>query len=489
MCKWNVATGISAMIAKTAVKSAIDAAELEFRACFETVVALAKPSPGLDNHDILGFQMRLLEAISQLEVTYRVIKQEEKRLIKRKISLNLNWFTQRMATLARYSDSIRETLAIGRAIGDGFAWLFYERDRDLVAEHLKLQPQMLLPPALGAVGEKLTLKNMLVFDGKLLIYHGTTSFLRIGDISFIDVKTMKVACIGELKTQRIDDESISVSMMLVSGSPDALPNLPITKARTPRETEHAQSLPPAMQARLQRQRKTMQSAVLKVSAPALERVNATRMGFHYDELSDVVERSHGHRFEWAKAGNGLMLGAVRLSAMKSLSDRFFSDAACRVDRLIDGIELKALEIVRKGANDNSLLLGSVGGDSNDVRTRVDGIPFILWPIDTNIIRDILFGRVIVMSLFNPAHIWQAVRDRGFEVELDDRGKFLRATKRVGRKEMGLENLNYFLGTIHHSLMTEEAVIGMIDQMMNFATERLPAHDAGVRVEIRPRMLR
>lgn len=57
---------------------------------------------------------------------------------------------------------------------------------------------------------------MLVIDEKLLLYHGITTFLRIGDFTLIDLKTMEISAIGELKTGRQDGENIQTQVSLVS---------------------------------------------------------------------------------------------------------------------------------------------------------------------------------------------------------------------------------------------------------------------------------
>jgi hypothetical protein len=205
-------------LSRKALRAAIDVAEHEFRWCFEVVTALSKGAKSETiGRSILDFQPRLFDTIADLEKLYRAIKREEKRLIARKGLLNFAWFKRRMATLASYSKALRPVLVIGRAIGDGFAWLFYERDRELIAEHLKHQSQPLLPSDLGGLGERLTVEGVQGLGGYLLIYHGTTTFLRMGDISFIDPKSARVACVGELKTRRINNEQISVEMALVAG--------------------------------------------------------------------------------------------------------------------------------------------------------------------------------------------------------------------------------------------------------------------------------
>jgi hypothetical protein len=110
------------------VRRALDEAEREFRWCWSQIRA-ATDGGGADaeGRDILDFQPRLFDALAALEDRHHAIRAAEKRLIKRKRHLDPSWFARRMKRLASYRKLIEHGLAIGRAIGDGFAWIFYER--------------------------------------------------------------------------------------------------------------------------------------------------------------------------------------------------------------------------------------------------------------------------------------------------------------------------------------------------------------------------
>ena len=56
-----------------------------------------------------------------------------------------------------------------------------------------------MPPGFGGIGETMFMKNVRMFGEYMVIYHGMTTILRIGDITFIDLKKLKVAGIGEIK--------------------------------------------------------------------------------------------------------------------------------------------------------------------------------------------------------------------------------------------------------------------------------------------------
>jgi hypothetical protein len=122
-------------ISSRTVREALDAAEVRFTECSRVVGTLSGYHiEELTANNVLDFQMRLYRPISDLEELYRRIKQEEKSLIRDKARFKPHWFAKRMAKLSTYTRQLRDGLMLGRSIGDGFAWFFYERDPQLIDE-------------------------------------------------------------------------------------------------------------------------------------------------------------------------------------------------------------------------------------------------------------------------------------------------------------------------------------------------------------------
>lgn len=207
---------MSDRLSRNSIRKILIDCEPELRECFDVVSAMVHGgATNPTGADLLGFQPKLLKVIQKLEGSYREIKREQSRLIAGKANYQLAWFKGRMATLSSYAKAITEALAICRAIGDGFAWFWYERDPKLIDQHLKQQRQPFLPSGVGGLGEQLTLERLQGFDQKLILYHGLTSFLRLGDVSFIDMTSARVAYIAEIKTKREDEQTC----LLFAGRP------------------------------------------------------------------------------------------------------------------------------------------------------------------------------------------------------------------------------------------------------------------------------
>jgi hypothetical protein len=468
------------------VREALDAAETEFGWCQRVVGAFSGyDTKEITGDDIVSFQMRLYKPIADLEKLYRQIKREEKRLISEKARFKPHWFSKRMATLAAYSKKIRDGLMLGRAIGDGYAWFFYERDPNLIDEHLKLQPQPLLPGDLGGAGERIILENVQGIDGKLLLYHGITSILRIGDITFVDLTTMRVACLGELKTSRIDPKEINISISLIAGAKDQFPKFPISEKREASISPRPPSA--SMRTRFERQKKVMQESVVRARDERASLTVENQLGFHFRELEDVVKRSRPGGFEYVQAGNGLIIGAWRLPSPTSLGSPSPEKALRRVANLVEDMPSWAMKILDTECQWNSISYGSLGGDES-LTVRSSELPFFAWPVDPEVLADIGFGRVVVITLFNSGHMIKRLSEKGYIIEVDEQGRLTRAHKEVDGKILELGNYDFFLSLVQWALMTEDSVMSMIDETIA-ATTQVPQDGRPAQIQFRPRIRR
>jgi hypothetical protein len=469
-------------ISARTVRAALDDAGQKLAWCTRVVGALSGyKSEDARGEDVVEFQQRLYRIIADLEVLYRRIKREEKRLIGAKVRYNPVWFAKRMAQLSGYSNKLRDGLMLARAVGDGFIWFFYERDPQLIEEHLKLQQQLLLPPDLGAAGERILLENLRGVDGKFMLYHGITSLLRIGDFSFVDMNSLRVACLAELKTSRIDPKRINLSLSIISGDKDQIPKFPMREPSEPPEPAPPLSAP--MQARFERQRKVMQESIVAAKKVREGLTVSNDLGFHYRELEDVVQRSHARTFEYVKAGDGLIIGAWRIPGSRSYGGPSPKRQIDRMPELASDMPAWARKILDVGSPWNSIAFGGLGGDDS-LKARSTGLPFFAWPVDPQVLADIAFERVVVITLFNAGHLIKRLHAGGYDVELDEKGRLRRATKQVDDKLIELENYSYFMSLVPWALMTEDAVMSMIEQTIE-ATTLLPPDKHPAKVEFRP----
>ncbi|HJP90325.1 MAG TPA: hypothetical protein VJ875_00110 [Pyrinomonadaceae bacterium] len=165
--------------------------------------------------ELLSFQPTLAEALFHLSETYHALSQERRSVISRKKLLSPKWFNQRMKRLSCYQDAITELVNIGRILGDSFAWIFYRSERKHLRKHFAHQAIRQVPTGVGGRGELAFISEVRSWHGQFTIYHGITSFLRIGDVSFYDPVSKKITGIGELKTESDSGSEIDLRLYLL----------------------------------------------------------------------------------------------------------------------------------------------------------------------------------------------------------------------------------------------------------------------------------
>jgi hypothetical protein len=102
-------------ISARTIREALADAEQKLAWCTRVVGALSGyKSDETTGNDVVEFQQRLYRIIADLEVLYRRIKREEKRLIGAKARYIPVWFAKRMAQLSADSEKLRDGLMLAR---------------------------------------------------------------------------------------------------------------------------------------------------------------------------------------------------------------------------------------------------------------------------------------------------------------------------------------------------------------------------------------
>jgi hypothetical protein len=190
------------MITNREIRREIDDAELKLKECWDILCSL----PTHPTNQILRFQPLLAEVLHQLSSRYVAIAAERRELITRKSLLNPTWFAKQQARLAHHQLMLERIITIGKSLGDAFAWFFYQNDPALLRDHADGPQQKILATGIGGQGELAFIRGVRAIRGKMVLHHGITSILRIGDVSLIDLHQLRVAGIGEIKTAEDNGE-------------------------------------------------------------------------------------------------------------------------------------------------------------------------------------------------------------------------------------------------------------------------------------------
>lgn len=433
------------MVTKRAVRELLERTEIEYRCCWGILVDMKSgdPSPHLRER-LLDFQPRLATALFALDELYRKISRAENSLVSRKRALSPEWFRRRMRALSGYRTVLKRAMEIGRGMGDSFAWPFYAKNREYLNAHLTHEPLDHTPPGIGGQGELEFLRNIRFIGDQFAIYHGITTFLRIGDITLFDLKNGRITGIGEIKTTEVTPEKLKITVHIL-GSPSL--HLPALPTRTAEETSPL--LPPKMAQRLQRQLKRMSQMVTISGSREKMYVEGAA---HLSEFESFAQETLSKQVTYTRVGDGLLLVGVRPRTM-SFASRLFGTSRGDYGKAIKAVNQHAREIVDPTSSDNRLVTGAI-----DLTLLAGATPLFWWPIDIEFLRQVFFQELVVVTIWNPAHLVRKLRDTGLTIEpLDDEWTF-KVTTIVKGQPLELSGFEYFASLIYRHLMREDAVV-------------------------------
>jgi hypothetical protein len=294
------------MISQQKIIEAVDNADTHFVWCWEGLQKMRRQEVELDF--LVDFQVRLCRAFTYLDRAYRMVKSEQNFLIRKKTRYSPAWFRARMRKLDNYLKVVKEALGIGRSIGDGFAWIFYREEDALIEAHAREKPQLIMPPNVGGLGERAFVEQMQGMGGMFVLYHGITSFLRLGDVSFFDPKTGRIATIGELKTRHLGENKYSITLGFVGevGDNDLAEQAKTAMAHLNDAHNFLEPLDKLTQQKLNRQVDQIAEALKTRAGPSNDvRINQN-VDFHFKALETVTRKSHSREFIFNRAGLGLL---------------------------------------------------------------------------------------------------------------------------------------------------------------------------------------
>ena len=117
------------------VKGAIDTAETVLCECFDMLLTLKHPDGDITKA-ILEFQPKLADTLFNLMLFYNELQAEKKNLIANKLCYLENDFIKAMTSNKIFSKAVRDTIEIGKSLGDAFAWIFYRDNFAEIGKHL-----------------------------------------------------------------------------------------------------------------------------------------------------------------------------------------------------------------------------------------------------------------------------------------------------------------------------------------------------------------
>lgn len=411
---------------------------------------------GKPTESFLDFQYQLSEILFRLDGTYHLISQEKKGLISKKSSINQAWFKNRMMVLSHYQDSLERGISIGKCLGDSFAWFFYQNETQLIQQHLSQKEISHLPFGIGGVGELTVVKTLHFIKNHLVIYHGISTFLRLGDVSLVDLSTQQVISLGEIKSRLANDKRIDVTIILKRS-----PSKSKEKIAETFDNKNFNILPKA-KPRFDRQMKQINSSFEESEQIPIGESSFTG-DIHIDELNLLYNGVKSSKFISVKVGDGLLLIAYK-ARQKSFPARILSLINYKLK--IKQVEGDVHKIIDKSLSSNMLYYGSIHYNTKAKSYVPLGfMPFFWWPLNPEFIKTVIFQEIMIATIYNPVFFIRKLSASGVVCNQDSvTGKFDVYRQCPDGNKIRVENFSYFIRLIVNNLFREESVIKMIQEM-------------------------
>jgi len=422
------------------IMKTIDDAEAQLNACFEILKTLRT---GITEElSFLNFQPSLADTLFKLMSVYKKVCAEEKVLINTKNKMQKSDFASSIKKVHKFKRVLNDTIDIGKMLGDSFVWLFYNENQEELYKHLNHQPVGLFVAGVGGQGEIEFIRQTPMLYGCLVLYHGITSMLRVGDFSLYAFNHGIIAN-GELKTEK-NGSNLEIKAYISSKY-----NLDADTFKPENQTVDANVF---QIDRLLRQLSAMDDLLKKQKID--HKANCFR-----DNNVDFELPSTPNRMSYKISKDNSLITSILEIKESKLSERFFLNEE-DVDLCLDEAGPYAERLLVQGSSNNQFYLTSIDGKSYPTR-----VPLFWWNADIDFLKDVIFKKTIMMTVFNPAKFFNYYKDKGFEICNSTGPKNVSLEKTIDGKQMVIGNLYMFFDMISYSFMTVENIIEMVDPII------------------------
>ncbi len=409
--------------------------------------------------ELLNFQVNLTKIQFNVTQKYFEYSYIRKGLEKEKKKLGHKKFDEVREVLTKILKFLQHLLVIGKSFGDAFVYIFYSLDREYLNQQLQSAPQsnLTLPRGIGGIGEFEFLKKFKTIDNHFVIYHGITDILRIGDFTLFDLSKGKVAGIGELKSGKFDESTLTLDLTVI-GPKRVNNNFENLKKTTLNTIHEKRKLIDENRFKKQVDKMIGTFNYLKNDQSNDERLKVFNKP-KYNHIDDLGNLPLEDRFSYSQISNTQLL--CRFSYFgNSLYDKFnckeVNVSECNFDKIVTNIILPEIE--------NSIHIGHIHFNVNSRLQQIVGTRPLFWePITTEVLKQIYFGEIHFFTLYNSGNFFNEMTKLGFTYEYNDRHKAYGLTK-IEKEGVAtfISGLDYFLKLITNYLQDESLVISSIE---------------------------
>jgi len=439
-------------ITKKQIKAEIDKSEKNLYDCWELLSALKDHRINAQDFGIrfITFQEKLAVTIFSLQSIRDKIIAEEKTYVFNKARYNLDWFKAKLRQLAGYKEALDFVVNTTKALGDAYAYFFYQNDPELLSQHLTHKKVVNHTAGNGERGELEFVRRIKHIEGRFTLFHGITNLLRYGDFSFIDLKTIRVAEIGELKTKYVNANTLESSITLYrkrKGQP--APKEPI------RHKEKEKN-------RIGRQELGIINFLLGTETDISADSDVFNKSY-IPELTDLLKAAKINRFKMVQVSPGLAISCYQFKKASLFNHLFNRQLNNLAEKGAKEVQRVAPNLIRPNTRGNSLIMSQMLYDKGESVSDVPGAVPLFWhPLENDLLKKIYFHQTTVMCIFNPVHLIQDIHQLGFRVT----SEYYKEEQHclVNSPKGELQNFDLFISYITDQLLTEDFVLDMLKEI-------------------------
>ena len=417
-----------------------------------------------DSEKLLSLQSRLARALYFLEHEILALKAERRKLTKEKAGQLPEELNRKYRNFDSHITALEQVIDRGKVHGDAFIWLFYGHEEELLRRHNAHEQVQHLPVGIGGIGEIEFVANATMFGGRLVLYHGITTFLRIGDVSFANLQSGRIDGIAELKSERADNNEVKVSVNYV-GTPLSVPEGIATNNSSTADFRRAMG--DRLFSIIKRQT-DMIAETLKARRETSDEILSfapNKLFFDPSPLETLYNAATPDKASSLQISPGLVVVGIKLPAT-TLAEIVLNERSIDAQRVLQDTMIGMRKLVLAGSHDNAVLMGNlVYPRDSRYSLRFGFQPVFWWPIRSDVIDDLTKGSFIVMTFFNPAHVIKELRDYGFTIKCNAPGRNYSLHAKYGAHGiLSIRGVDYFLSLISQNLIREDSIVKLLCTM-------------------------
>ncbi|WP_421774630.1 hypothetical protein [Gracilimonas sp.] len=473
------------MITKQNVREIFDSAETTFNSCWD-ILANIKENEHITHDDIISFQPNLAKELFQIDKLYHELSQERNYYIGRKNNLSTDWFENRLKKISVYQKGLKGLLSTGLMLGDSFAWIFYAKNRDHLSKHYQQGLNIHFPPGIGGIGELEFISKIPIINNHIVIYHELTSFLRLGDVSLINMEDFSLTAIGELKSSTEDGETVNISFTAIAGGKDKYEILEndlnnFNKQIPLSENRQKRKMPHKVKQRLERQvNKIGKSLNEEIDIQKEETVESKDL---IEKVSILCKEVLKDRYSNKEIDQGLLLFGFK-NQKRSLFSKFLNPVSKNYLKIMDNYADEVLSIMKKDSSHNYLFLYEPF-KPDEYFLEPGMIPLFHWPLDIELIRALIFKNINLISTYNPVNLIEKLKEKGFDINEDSNSKYgFYITKKLDNNRFAkIEGFFHLLRLIGAHFFSEDSILEMLLVFDNRNEEKFKDKDGSYAVDL------